>query len=140
MDAELMALSSTAATTVVGLLATDAWEQARHAMGSLWRRVHPQRAETVEAELTEARTEVLAARASGDEQAEQALVEEWQSRLRRLLAADPQLADEMRRIVAEFAAEPPSGDGTPGTVRQDAKASHGSRVYQAGRDLHVTGQ
>lgn len=102
MDPELTALTSTAATTVVQLLATAAWGQAKSAVGGLWRRAHPERAETVQAELEEGRIEVLAARQVGDEQVEQALVGEWQGRLRRLVAADPQLADELRRVVAQL--------------------------------------
>lgn len=35
MDAELVALTSSAATTVVGLLATDAWEQTKLAVARL---------------------------------------------------------------------------------------------------------
>ncbi|MGH3815583.1 MAG: hypothetical protein ACRDUV_24550, partial [Pseudonocardiaceae bacterium] len=52
-------------------------------------------------ELAGTRTEVLAAR-SRDEQVEQALVVEWRGRLRRLVAADPRLADELRRVMAEL--------------------------------------
>jgi hypothetical protein len=87
VEPELAALTSTAAATVVKLLATAAWERATSAVGGLWRRVHPERAETVQAELEDSRAEVLAARRAGDEQVEQALVGEWQGRLL------PQLAD-----------------------------------------------
>jgi hypothetical protein len=76
VDAELSALTSTAATTVVQLLATAAWAQARSAVGGLRQWVHPDRAETVQAELEETRAEVLAARQVEDEQVEQALVGE----------------------------------------------------------------
>ncbi len=139
MDPELSALTSTAATTVVQLLATAAWEQAKSAVGGLWRKAHPERAETVQAELEETRTEVLAARESGDEQVEQDLVGEWHGRLRRLVAADPQLADELRRVVAELRsaladADPPRG----ATITMQATTFGDSRVNQAGRDLHVT--
>jgi hypothetical protein len=78
VDPELAVLTSTAATTVVQLLATAAWEQAKSAVVGLWRRVHPERAEMVQAELEDSRAEVLAARQVGDEQIEQALVGEWQ--------------------------------------------------------------
>jgi hypothetical protein len=60
VDPELTALTSTAATAVVKLLATAAWEQATSAVGRLWHRVHPERVEMVQAELAEGRTEVLA--------------------------------------------------------------------------------
>jgi hypothetical protein len=139
MDSELMALTSTAATTVVQLLATAAWEQAMSAVGALWRRVHPQRAETVQAELEDSRAEVLAARQVGDEQVEQALVGEWQGRLRRLVAADPQLVDDLRRVVTELHLALADADSPQGaTITMQAMAFGSSRVNQAGRDLHVT--
>jgi hypothetical protein len=139
VDPELAALTSTAASTVVKLLATSAWERATGAVGELWRRVHPERAETVRAELEDSRTEVLAARQAGDEQVEQALVGEWQGRLRRLLAADPQLADELRLVVARLGSALADADPQRGaTITMLATASGNSRVHQAGRDLHVS--
>lgn len=139
MDPELTALTSTAATTVVQLLATAAWEQAKSAVGELWRKAHPDRAETVQAELEESRTEVLAARQVGDEQVEQALVGEWHGRLRRLVAADLQLADELRRVVAELSSALAYADSPQGaTITMQATTFGKSRVNQAGRDLHVT--
>ncbi|MGK5543232.1 hypothetical protein ACSNOH_00525 [Streptomyces sp. URMC 127] len=137
MDAELTALASAAATAVVGELATTGWQRAQVALGTLWRCVHPERAGTVEAELEETRSDVLAARQAGDADAEQGLVGEWQSRLRRLLAADPSLAAELRRILAEW--EPgPAGNGM--VITMNAHASGGSRVVQAGQDVHITGE
>jgi len=139
VDPELTALTSTAAATVVKLLTTAAWERATGAVGGLWRRVHPERAQTVQAELADSRAEVLAARQAGDEQVEQALVGEWQGRLRRLVAADPWLADELRRVVAELRAALADADTPQGTtITMQATAFGASRVNQAGRDLHVT--
>lgn len=139
MNPELTALTSTAATTVVQLLATAAWEQTTSAVGGLWRRVHPERAETVQAELAEGRAEVLAARQVGDEQVEQALVGEWQSRLRRLVAADPQLVDDLRRVVAELRSALAEADSQQGAaITMQATTFGNSRVNQAGRDLHIT--
>ena len=139
MDPELTALTSTAATTVVQLLATAAWEQATNAVGGLWRRVHPDRAQTVQAKLDETRTELLAARQNGDEQLEQALVREWQGRLRRLVVADAQVVDDLRRVVAQLQSALAAADLQPGSViTMQARAFGHSRVNQAGRDLHVT--
>lgn len=138
MDPELTALTSTAAATVVKLLATEAWERAMGAVGGLWRRVHPERAETVQAELADSRTEVLAARQAGDEQVEQGLVSEWQGRLRRLLAADPQLVDELRWVVAELRSALADADPRQNTtITMQATTFGDSRVNQAGHDLHV---
>lgn len=138
MDPELTALTSTAASTVVRLLATAAWEQAKTAVGGLWRRVHPERAETVQAELEECRVEVLAARQVGDEQAEETLVGEWHGRLRRLVTADPQLADDLRRMVAELRSVLADAAPQATTITMQARTFGNSRVNQAGRDLHVT--
>jgi hypothetical protein len=139
VDPELAVLTSTAATTVVQLLATAAWEQAKSAVVGLWRRVHPERAEMVQAELEDSRAEVLAARQVGDEQIEQALVGEWQGRLRRLVAADPQLVDELRRVVAELRVALADADPRPSaTITMQATTFGDSRVNQAGRDLHIT--
>ena len=139
VDPELTALTATAAATVVKLLATAAWERATGAVGGLWRRMHPERAQTVQAELEDSRVEVLAARQVGDEQVEQALVGEWQGRLRRLVAADPRLVDELRRVVAELRpvladADPPQAT----SITMQATTFDASRVNQAGRDLHIT--
>jgi hypothetical protein len=139
MDPELTSLTSTAATTVVQLLATAAWEQANNAVGGLWRRVHPDRAETMQAELDETRTELLAARQVGDEHVEQALVGEWQGRLRRLMVADPQVVDDLRRVVARLRSALAVADLQQGSViTMQATALGRSRVNQVGRDLHVT--
>lgn len=139
MDPELTALTSIAATTVVQLLATAAWEQAKTAVGGLWRRVHPERATTVEAELAESRTAVIAARQAGNAQVEEALVHEWSGRLGRLMSADPQLADELRHLVAQL--RPLLADAAPqgSTTTMQATAFGNSRVIQAGRDVYGTG-
>lgn len=98
--------------------------------------MHPERVDTVQAELAEARTEVLAARQAGDEQAEQALIGAWSGRLRSLVVANPQLVDELRRVVAEL--RPLLAEAVPQhtTITMQATTFGTSRVYQAGRDLY----
>lgn len=138
MDPDLTALTSTAATTVVQLLATAAWEQAVSALGELWRRVHPERATTVQAELEDSRAEILAARQQGNEQIQLALVEEWQSRLRRLVSADGQLVDELRSVEQRLRSALAEVDVPhSATITMQATTFANSRVNQAGRDLHV---
>jgi hypothetical protein len=141
MDPALTALAATAATTLVAALATDAWERAKTAVGGLWRRVHPDHADTVEADLVETRAAVLEARRAGDEPAEQALAGEWQSRLRRLLAADPRLADDLRGILDELTPAPPEADRVRiGRIQMTATASDHGRVVQLGQGTqNVTG-
>ncbi|MDH6128249.1 hypothetical protein [Kitasatospora sp. GP82] len=142
MEPELTTLATTAANAVVRLLATESWELARRTIGRLWQRVHPERAETVTAELDDARAELLAARHDGDEQTvrtEQALVDDWCRRLTRLAhAGGPELVDELRRMIDELGPQTPEPDGTgSGDIRMRATASGHGRVYQAGRDQHI---
>jgi len=138
MEPELATLTTAAATTLIRLMTTDGWDRARAAIISLWRRVHPERAEAVDAELAAARREILAASDPQDEQAELDLVGEWRSRLRRLVAADPQLQQELRRFVEEFhPAVAEAGVTRIGPVRMQARADGHGRVYQAGRDQSV---
>ncbi|MBT2459665.1 hypothetical protein [Streptomyces sp. ISL-86] len=139
MDPELVALASSAANTVVGLLATDGWEQVRRGVAALWRRVRPEQADIVEAELVEARAELLRAREAGEDQAEQDLTAEWRARLRRLLAADPALERDLRELLAEL--RPAEAEG--GEIRRvdmRGTASDNARLYMSGGDMHITGQ
>ncbi|HEX5493982.1 MAG TPA: hypothetical protein VFX70_05325 [Mycobacteriales bacterium] len=150
MDAELVSLSSVAATTVVTLLATDAWERATSALGALWRRVHPDRAGAVEADLADARAELLAARAATDAPTrpvgpagatERALVDEWRVRIGRLLAADPDVAAELCRVLdTDLLPALPAGSGVwTGDVRMTAHAEGNARIYQVGQGTqHIT--
>ncbi|MEU6428262.1 hypothetical protein ABZ860_20405 [Microbispora sp. NPDC046973] len=134
------ALALAAASALVSVLATEGWQEGRRAVVALWRRARPEQAPAVEADLAEARTELLAAREAGDEQAEQAeqaLVVEWRQRLRRLATADPEAARELRRIVDEELTPllPPAGRQI--TVHQNATVSGLGRVNQAGRDMRI---
>ncbi len=137
MEPDAGALTSAAAVTLVTLMTTDGWERVKAAFVSLWRRVHPGRAAAVEAELTAARLEALAAREAGDGQAELDLVAEWRSRLRRLTAADEQVQQDLRELVETFrpllAAEAPQAQ----RISMRAKAAGHSRVNQAGRDQTI---
>ncbi len=120
-------------TALVSAMATDAWQQARASAVALWQRVHPERIPVIEGELAEVRDEVLAARESGDAEAESELAADWQRRLRRLLQNDPTLRDELRRVLDEeltpllTAAESDSLK----KVEMHARASGRARIFQA---------
>jgi hypothetical protein len=138
VDAGLVALSSAAATTLVTSMTTDSWEQVKAALVKLWALRHPGHAKAVAAELTAARSGVVAARAAADEQAEADLLAEWRSRLRRLIADDTQLQDELRRFTEEFRDLLSEHRGVSKTVLR-AEVHGSGRVYQAGRDQTVIG-
>ncbi|MFF2957823.1 hypothetical protein ACFVT1_02630 [Streptomyces sp. NPDC057963] len=141
MASELAELAGLAASTVVTGMATAGWETVQQAMGELWRRVHPERADTVVAELGEARDEVLQARRNGAERAEQAereLVGEWQTRLRRLLAANPEMVPELQRLIDELRPIAREEEPRANSVTMTATASGRSRITMSGRDINIT--
>ena len=100
MTADLgAALASSAASTLVGLMATEAWQEARAAIVGLWRRQRPQQAGRVAEDLDDAQSTVRQAREGGDHQAEAAVLAEWEGRLRALLALQPAAAADLARAV-----------------------------------------
>ncbi|MEU9305455.1 hypothetical protein [Streptomyces sp. NPDC048269] len=133
---DVTVLASAAAARLIDLLATDGWTAARAAMASLWRRGHPGR---VEAELTEARAELLQDEASdGGPEIRTLLVAEWQARLARLLATHPDLIDELRELVGELLRDAGTAEGqTVGSLHQEAHVTDGD-AYLAGRDISIT--
>ncbi len=72
---------------------------------------------------------------TSDATAEGELSAEWQGRIRRLLIDRPEVAVELQRLLDELT---PGTGPTAAPVSQSATASGHSRVYQAGRDLHIT--
>lgn len=135
VDPEITLLAQGAGTTLVTLMATDAWQATRDGITRLWGRVQPHRADTVAAELEAGQAEVLAAVAVDDQETLSELRTEWQGRIRRLLVARPDAAAELRGLLDELA--PAEQSATP-AVTQHATASGHGRVYQAGRDQHIT--
>ncbi|WP_373313416.1 hypothetical protein [Streptomyces capitiformicae] len=95
--------------------------------------MQPHRAEAVAAELEATREDALAAGEADDQETLSELHLEWQGRLRRLLAAQPGAAVELRGLLDEL---DPRGSTGP-VVTQHASASGQARIYQAGRDQHI---
>ncbi|MEV0192076.1 hypothetical protein AB0I39_26510 [Kitasatospora purpeofusca] len=128
MEAEIAQLVTTGATTVVGLMATEAWTQARSRLAALFGRGRD--TEEVSAELEEIRAEVV--RADGDAELVGDQAAELRNRLRRLLREDPRAVDRLRAVLEEFAPRAPQ----PGSVvyRSTNTLSGGSHntVIQAG--------
>jgi hypothetical protein len=128
-----------AGTALVTAMATDAWQSARDGAVALWRKVRPEQADVVEAELIEVREQVLQARRDDDADTEQALDGMWQVRLQQLLRTDPSLASELQRVLDEVltSALEPADQARIGSLVMKAKASGHGRVYQAGRDQTI---
>jgi hypothetical protein len=113
--------------------ASEGWEQAKKTVTALWRRVRLDRADTVATDLVGARADLLAAQAAGDQDSERDLVLQWRNRLRRLLAADPDLATPLYELVARLG---PGSAAPVSTVGLYGHATGHGRVDQAGDDLH----
>ncbi|MDH6127031.1 hypothetical protein [Kitasatospora sp. GP82] len=126
MEAEIAALATSGATTLVGLMATDLWTQVRGRFASLFGR---DRAEEIAEELDEVREEL---RSSGDSAASAA---EWARRLRRALATDPQAAEQLRDLLAEFG--PAAEDAAAVRNVISGGTFHGT-VVQSGRVENLT--
>lgn len=136
MDPEPTALLATAGTTLLNQLTSDVWEPAKAEFGALWRRVHPERRDTIETELTETRTVALRATHTGDEETLRGLADEWHSRLHRLIENDPDLVPDLRRWTSRWAPSPDSAG--PTHVSMVATASGHGRITMAGRDIRLT--
>jgi hypothetical protein len=133
VDPEVTSLAQRAGTTLVTLMAADAWQRTREGFTQLWRRMQPERAEIVAAELEAGREDVLAAMAAHDQETLNELCLQWQGLVRRLIVARPAAAGELRALLAEL-----DPDGTAAqSVTQHATASGHARVYQAGRDQYI---
>ncbi|MCX5388292.1 hypothetical protein [Streptomyces sp. NBC_00083] len=131
-------LVQSAGTTVVALMATDAWQTTRAGIVALWRRVRPVQADEIELALGETREELLAARRNGDEDSVHDLERDWWRRVTRLLAADPDAAHDLAALLAEARASlPPEARPDLPPVHLQARASGNAHIYQAGRDQHI---
>ncbi|MEU3147610.1 MULTISPECIES: hypothetical protein [unclassified Streptomyces] len=133
MEAEVALLAQSAGTTLVALMATDAWRHARDGITRLWRRTQPERAETVTAEWEAGREDALAAVAADDRETLDELRLQWQGTVRRLLVARPAAIEELRALLDQL--DP--GGSAARQITQHATASGQARVYQAGRDQHI---
>jgi len=129
-----------AGTALVGAMATDAWERARESMLVWWGRARPEQVPAVDAQLVELREAVSAAQERGDADTPAALVTDWQGRLHEVLRGNPALAAELRGVLdRDLAPVLDAGDRRRvDRLVMNAKASGDARVYQAGRDQHIT--
>ena len=139
MEAELAGLAASGATTLVGLMVSDAWAQTREQVARLFARGGDGSAEA--GELQQSQAELLAARESGDTEAAADVEAEWRTRLRRLLRSDPAAADELRSLLAELS--PPATGGPAVAVHNTINGAVEHSTVVQGQDFgaltfHVT--
>ncbi|MFJ9948982.1 hypothetical protein [Kitasatospora sp. NPDC091207] len=129
MEAEIVQqLVASGATTLVGLMATEAWTQARSRFAALFGRGESD--ETEAAALERSRTAITRAREAGDAEAVNDLTGTWRGRLREALLENPEVARELQDILDEFRPKPAAA---PGSVHNTISGTtvHGM-VIQAG--------
>ncbi|WP_422738135.1 hypothetical protein ACN263_02060 [Micromonospora sp. WMMD729] len=126
MEAELVALAASAATSVVSAMATDAWQSIRGRIAQLLGRGDT-RSERVALETLDEDAVLLAAGAAVETRQE--VTAAWTVRLRDLLRADPSLAAGLRELVADVDASTgsasASGHGVAAGRDMTIEASHG---------------
>ncbi|MEU2789184.1 hypothetical protein [Streptomyces sp. NPDC007100] len=133
MDAELTALATAGATTLVQQMVTEGWSQARERVAAFFsRRRGGGEEEALEGELEESRTELVAAQRSGDEEGAADVAAEWRVRLRRVLRDDPAAAEELRRLLAELRPEAEAGVSVREVHNTISGEVHQGTVIQAG--------
>ncbi|GGP45047.1 MULTISPECIES: hypothetical protein [Streptomyces] len=107
MEAELTALAASGATTFVGLMATEAWTQARGRLARFLGR--GERDDVIDAELEESREALIAAHRDGDEDGARDVAAEWRIRIRRALRDNPEAEQELRAILDDLAPQQAAG-------------------------------
>ncbi|WP_369033232.1 hypothetical protein [Streptomyces adonidis] len=100
MEAELAALATSGATTLVGLMVSETWTQARDRIARFFARGGDEN--LVVEELRLSQQELTAARASEDDLAAADVEAVWRTRLRRALQTDPEAAEQLRLLLAEL--------------------------------------
>lgn len=136
MEAELVALATAGATTLVQQLVGEGWESARTRVAEFFARRFGADEESVGAELEAVREELLSADDTEDgqaaEEARADVLAEWRARMRRGLRADPAAADELREILAELAANDTAGQARSEVSNTISGVVRHSTVIQAG--------
>ena len=137
-------LVAAAGTALVQATVTDAWQQAKAAVVELWRRVHPEQASSLGAELDSLQAQILQARQDGDVETENDLEGSWRIKLQQLLLADPRLVVELQRVLRQVLtpALTAQGQARIQTITAGSRAHPnvaGRDVNQAGGDLYIAG-
>lgn len=105
----LIALAQFAGQTVASAAITDLWESARGRFARLIGCGDARKTAVADRWLTQTSLQLLAAEPTTVEQTQQAAAERWASRFSDLLDEDPSLADKLRALADEVAAQLPAG-------------------------------
>jgi hypothetical protein len=135
-------LALAAASALMTAMATDAWNEVRAGVVSLWRRIYPERVPAIESELVDARKELIVSRQAGDAEVEKELAADWRRKFQRLMQAHPELIPNLRILEEEWTWLAPAADrdrSRTTNIEQTAIATSRGTIYQAGRNQRITG-
>lgn len=135
-------LALAAASALMTAMATDAWNEVKAGVVSLWRRVYPERVPAIEAELADARNELVVSRQAGGAEIEEELTADWRRKFQRLTQAHPELIPELRLLEEQWTQLAPAAgpDHSGGThIEQKAVATRRGTVIQAGGNVYQAG-
>nr|WP_314145037.1 hypothetical protein [uncultured Rhodococcus sp.] len=132
MDAELLTLVNSGATTLLGLMVTDSWAKTKSAALKL---LSPDLSTTaaIESDLEDSRLQLENARRTRDLEAEADIASEWRSRIRRRVTTDPQAVELLRDFVDTYTGVTNSAERITSNVSISSVANDDSRVYQQGQ-------
>jgi hypothetical protein len=92
-------LAGAGGSALVGAMATDVWQATRSRVTRLFGSSGPQRQNAIEAQLDD--NAALVGRAEDPEAVRQSLVPVWRLQLEALLGEHPEVAEELRALVAQ---------------------------------------
>lgn len=134
---ELAVLASAAAGRFIETLTTDGWETVKAAVASLWRHARPQQ---INASLADDTGDPPTDSGTTDDQALHGLSQaEWPASLIKLLAEQPDVIDQVRKLIhEERAGAAPPGQHEAVSMTLQAHVSGGVDAHRAGRDMMIT--
>ncbi|MDT0429646.1 MULTISPECIES: hypothetical protein [Streptomyces] len=137
MDTELAALATSGATTLVSLMVTDSWAQARKVVGRLFSRTAPNGITATDLDTSRAR--LLAADVDSCAQTAREITDQWHIHLHHLLRSGSVTGDELRKVLGSLQQLTGPSDSGPATVYNDISGGvqHGP-VIQSGRISGLT--
>jgi hypothetical protein len=137
MDTELAALAASGATTLVSLMVTDSWTQARELVGRLLSRTGADGATL--ADLDDTRVRLLGAAADDGTQTTRELTARWHVHLHRLLQTGSATRDELLDVVTSLQQLAVVSEALPAPVHNSISGGvqHGP-VIQSGRITGLT--
>ncbi|NEK60429.1 hypothetical protein GCU56_21460 [Geodermatophilus sabuli] len=133
MDAELAALASSAGTTLINALTTDAWERAKALLAKFFSTDTAIETSAV-SEIVDVRDDLMSIELDGREKVAQEYAIEWGARIRRQLNRNPQLADTLRAMVEDLN-KASAGSIQGDNINMTANAASDGRVYQQGKGV-----